>query len=71
MLILKFPDTIPNVIKQVVVDSYALSSVQKGEISKPASDKAKRAVDEALRRKDRLNDSIYFYNPDIETDHFR
>ncbi|MDQ0201180.1 cell wall hydrolase [Neobacillus ginsengisoli] len=64
----KFPDTITDVIKQVVGGSYAFSPVQNGEINKPASDEAKRAVDEALTRNDRLNDSIYFYNPDIATD---
>lgn len=64
----EFPDTITGVIKQVVGKSYAFSPVQNGEINKPASDEAKRAVEEALTRKDRLNDCIYFYNPDIATD---
>lgn len=64
----KFPDTVTGVIKQVVGKAYAFSPVQNGQINKPASDEAKRAVDEALTRKDRLNDSVYFYNPDIATD---
>ncbi|WP_235867342.1 cell wall hydrolase [Priestia abyssalis] len=64
----EFPDTITGVIKQVVGKSYAFSPVQNGEINKPASDEAKRAVEEALTRKDRLNNCIYFYNPDIATD---
>jgi N-acetylmuramoyl-L-alanine amidase len=64
----KFPNTVTDVIKQVVGDCYAFSPVQNGEISKPASAESKRAVDEALTRKDRLNDAIYFYNPDIATD---
>lgn len=64
----QFPNKITKVIKQVVGNSYAFSPVQNGEISKPASDEAKRAVAEALTRKDRLNGSIYFYNPEIATD---
>jgi N-acetylmuramoyl-L-alanine amidase len=64
----EFPNNVTDVINQVVGNSYAFSPVQNGEINKPASDEAKRAVDEALTRKDRLNDSIYFYNPDIATD---
>ncbi len=64
----QFPDTVTGVIKQVVGKAYAFSPVQNGQINKPASEEAKRAVDEALTRKDRLHDSIYFYNPDIATD---
>jgi len=64
----EFPNNITDVINQVVGNSYAFSPVQNGEISKPASDESKRAVDEALTRKDRLNNSMYFYNPDIATD---
>lgn len=66
----KFPNNVTDVINQVVGNSYAFSPVQNGEINKPASDESKRAVDEALARKDRLNDSIYFYNPDIATDNW-
>lgn len=64
----KFPNSVSGVVKQVVGKSYAFSPVQNGEIRKPASNESKRAVDEALTREDRLNDSIYFYNPDIATD---
>lgn len=64
----EFPNNVTDVIKEVVGTSYAFSPVQNGEINKPASDEAKRAVDEALTREDRLDDSIYFYNPDIATD---
>ncbi len=63
-----FPDTVTGVIKQVVGDAYAFSPVQNGEINKPASDESKRAVEDALTRKDRLNNSIYFYNPEIAED---
>jgi N-acetylmuramoyl-L-alanine amidase len=64
----EFPDKVTDVINEVVGKSYAFSPVQNGEIRKPASDEAKEAVDEALTREDRLNGSIYFYNPDIATD---
>ena len=60
----QFPDSITKVINQ----KNAFSPVQNGEINKPASNEAKQAVEEALTRKDRLHDSIYFYNPEIATD---
>ena len=63
-----FPNNVKDVINQVVGNSYAFSPVQNGEINKPASDETKQAVDAALTRKDRLQDSIYYYNPDIATD---
>ncbi|MBV7507952.1 cell wall hydrolase [Bacillus sp. sid0103] len=63
-----FPDTVTGVIKQVVGNCYAFSPVQNGEINKPASNESKRAVEEALTRDDRLNDSVYFYNPKIAED---
>ena len=63
-----FPDNVTDVINEVVGDAYAFSPVQNGEINKPASDESKKAVEEALTRKDRLNNAIYFYNPDIATD---
>ena len=59
-----FPDTITDVIHQ----KRAFTPVQNGKINNPASDEAKEAVDEALTRDDRLQDSIYFYNPEIATD---
>lgn len=64
----EFPDSVTNVINEVVGSAYAFSPVQNGEINKPASDESKKAVDEALTRKDRLQDCIYFYNPEIATD---
>ncbi len=64
----EFPDTVTNVINEVVGKAYAFSPVQNGAINKPASDESKRAVDEALTRKDHLNECIYFYNPEIATD---
>ncbi|MFJ5760971.1 cell wall hydrolase [Neobacillus sp. NPDC093182] len=64
----EFPNTVTEVINEVVGDAYAFSPVQNGEINNPASDEAIRAVEEALTRQDRLNDSVYFYNPEIATD---
>jgi N-acetylmuramoyl-L-alanine amidase len=64
----EFPNTVSEVIHEVVGDAYAFSPVQNGEINKPASDEAIQAVEEALTRQDTLNDSIYFYNPEIATD---
>lgn len=65
-----FPNTVTNVINEVVGKAYAFSPVQNGEINKPASDDSIRAVEEALTRTDRLNDSVYFYNPEIATDNW-
>jgi N-acetylmuramoyl-L-alanine amidase len=64
----EFPNTITGVINEVVGKAYAFSPVQNGEINNAASEEAIRAVEEALTRQDRLNDSIYFYNPEIATD---
>ncbi|ANF45283.1 spore cortex-lytic protein [Priestia megaterium] len=66
----KFPDTVTGVIKQVVGKAYAFSPVQNGSINKPASEDSKKAVEQALTRKDRLDDSIYFYNPKTATDNW-
>ena len=66
----KFPDTVTGVIKQVVGKAYAFSPVQNGSINKPASEDSKKAVEQALTRKDRLYDSIYFYNPKTATDNW-
>ncbi|MFJ5717463.1 cell wall hydrolase [Neobacillus sp. NPDC093127] len=64
----QFPDTVTEVINEVVGHAYAFSPVQNGEINKPASEESTQAVDEALNREDTLNDSIFFYNPEIATD---
>ncbi|WHY79970.1 cell wall hydrolase [Neobacillus sp. WH10] len=66
----QFPDTVTEVINQVVGDAYAFSPVQNGEINKPASKESTQAVEEALKREDTLNDSIFFYNPEIATDNW-
>nr|WP_295972103.1 cell wall hydrolase [uncultured Bacillus sp.] len=64
----EFPNSITEVIYQVVGNTYAFTPVQNGEINKPASEEALRAVDEALISTDRLNKAVYFYNPKIATD---
>lgn len=65
----EFPDTITNVVYEVVGDAYAFSPVQNGEIKKPASDEAKSAVEDALSSsEERLNQAVYFYNPEIASD---
>lgn len=64
----EFPNTITDVVYEVVGNAYAFSPVQNGEIEKPASNDAKQAVDEAFASTDRLNNAIYFYNPEIATD---
>jgi N-acetylmuramoyl-L-alanine amidase len=66
----EFPDTVTNVINEVVGNAYAFTPVQNGEINNPASEESIRAVEEALTRQDRLQDSIYFYNPEIATDNW-
>jgi N-acetylmuramoyl-L-alanine amidase len=66
----EFPDTVTDVIKEKVGSTYAFSPVQNGEIQKPASPEAQQAVDEALTRQDRLNESVYFYNPEIASDNW-
>jgi len=66
----KFPDTVTGVIKQVVGKAYAFSPVQNGSINKPASENSKKAVEQALTRKDRLDDSNYIYNPKTATDNW-
>ncbi|WP_163182541.1 cell wall hydrolase [Neobacillus sedimentimangrovi] len=66
----EFPDTVTEVIHEKVGDAYAFTPVQNGEINKPASEEAIKAVEEALKREDTLNNSIYFYNPEIATDNW-
>jgi len=66
----QFPDTVTEVINEVVGDAYAFSPVQNGEINKPASEESTHAVEEALKREDTLHDSIFFYNPEIATDNW-
>lgn len=66
----KFPDSVTGVIKQKVGDAYAFTPVQNGEIKKAPSEEAKKAVKVALERKNRLNNSTFFYNPKTATDNW-
>lgn len=47
----QFPDTVTEVINEVVGNAYAFSPVQNGEITKPASEESTQAVEEALKGK--------------------
>ncbi|WP_430000676.1 cell wall hydrolase [Metabacillus fastidiosus] len=62
-----FPNSVQSVIYQKVGGHYAFTPVQNGEINKPASVEAKRAVNEALAFQGMGNGSLYFYNPKIST----
>jgi N-acetylmuramoyl-L-alanine amidase len=64
----QFPNTVTEVINEVVGHAYAFTPVQNGAINNLASAESTQAVEEALKREDTLNDSIFFYNPKIATD---
>jgi N-acetylmuramoyl-L-alanine amidase len=64
----QFPNTVTEVINEVVGHAYAFTPVQNGAINNLASAESIQAVEEALKREDTLNDSIFFYNPKIATD---
>lgn len=64
----QFPNTVTDVIYEVVGDAYAFSPVQNGEINNPASQESKEAVEDALISTASLNNAVYFYNEDIATD---
>ncbi len=66
----QFPNSITEVVYEVVGKAYAFTPVQNGEINNPASEESKQAVAEALTRSDRLNEAIFFYNPEIATDNW-
>ncbi|MCK0472637.1 cell wall hydrolase [Halalkalibacter sp. APA_J-10(15)] len=66
-----FPNSIYNVIHEVAPSGhYAFSPVQNGHINRSADDEAKRAVDEALAFRGQGAGSLFFYNPDIATNHW-
>ncbi|MED4403732.1 cell wall hydrolase [Metabacillus fastidiosus] len=62
-----FPNSVQSVVYQKVGGHYAFTPVQNGEINKPASAEAKRAVNEALAFQGMGNGSLYFYNPKTST----
>ena len=59
----KFPNTLPGVINQVVNGCYQYSPVLDGRINRPASDSARRAIEEALNGSDPSGGATGFYNP--------
>lgn len=66
-----FPNSIYNVIHEVAPSGhYAFSPVQNGQINQEADDEAKRAVNEALAFNGQGHGSLFFYNPEIATNHW-
>jgi N-acetylmuramoyl-L-alanine amidase len=53
----------PNSIQQVIYQKRQFEPVDNGMINKPAVDDAKKAVNEAIAKKGKLTDALYFYNP--------
>ncbi len=62
----RYPNTIPGVIYQRD-HGYQYCPVRIGTINKPASNDARKAVQEALRGQDPTGGAISFYNPAIAT----
>ncbi|MBM7702206.1 cell wall hydrolase [Metabacillus iocasae] len=62
----QFPDSIHTVIHQD--DGIQFTPVANGQINNPASEDAKKAVNEALAFKGLGNDSLFFFNPDKTSD---
>lgn len=56
----KFPETIPGVINANNGKVYQFSPVKNGQIKKPATQTAIRAVEDALNGSDPTNGSLYF-----------
>ncbi|MET3506798.1 cell wall hydrolase [Halalkalibacter oceani] len=66
-----FPNTIRGVIEEVTpTGHYAFSPVKDGNINQPATEQAKRAVNEALAFHGQGQGSLYFYNPAKATNHW-
>ncbi|GAJ99540.1 MULTISPECIES: cell wall hydrolase [Geomicrobium] len=66
----RYPDTITDVIYEVVNGYYAFSPVLDGTIEEPAADESKLAAREALAFEGQGEGSIFFYNPDTATNHW-
>lgn len=62
-----FPNSIKEIIYQVVDGHYAFTPVQNGAIYQQADADSKKAVNEALGFWGQGNGSVYFYNPKIST----
>ena len=57
----------PNSIRGVIYQRGQFSPVNNGAINRPADEESKRAVQEAIHSSNRLNGSLYFYNPRTAT----
>lgn len=64
----RYPDTVREVILQVIDDSYQYSPVLDGRIKLPANRSAHRAVRLALLGLDPSGGATGFYNPDLTDD---
>ena len=62
-----FPNSIKEIVYQVVDGHYAFTPVQNGAIYQQADADSKKAVNEALGFWGQGNGSVYFYNPKIST----
>jgi N-acetylmuramoyl-L-alanine amidase len=66
-----FPHSIKEVINEIGPSGhYAFSPVQNGMIDQAADQEAKDAVQEAIAFQGNSQGSIYFYNPEIATNHW-
>jgi N-acetylmuramoyl-L-alanine amidase len=66
-----FPNSIKDVINEIGPSGhYAFSPVQNGMIDQAADQEAKDAVQEAIAFQGNSQGSIYFYNPEIATNHW-
>ncbi|GAK04378.1 LOW QUALITY PROTEIN: spore cortex-lytic enzyme, lytic transglycosylase SleB [Geomicrobium sp. JCM 19037] len=66
----RYPDTIRDVIYEVVNGYYAFSQVLDGTIYEPAAEESKLAAREALAFDGQGQGSIFFYNPETATNHW-
>lgn len=66
-----FPDSIKEVIYEISpTGNPAFTPVQNGTINKPADEESKKAVKEALAFDGQGHGSLFFYNPEIATNHW-
>ncbi|GAK10693.1 cell wall hydrolase [Geomicrobium sp. JCM 19039] len=66
----RYPDTIRDVIYEVVNGYYAFSPVLDGTIYEPAAEESKLAAREAIAFDGQGQGSIFFYNPETATNHW-
>ncbi|MBU8907947.1 cell wall hydrolase [Desertibacillus haloalkaliphilus] len=63
-------DEFPNSIRGVIYEDRQFTPVSNGTINQPATESAKRAVNEALAFQGLGNGSLFFYNPETATNHW-